>query len=109
MKYIIDGEHEFNDVHEAADYISENVDDNEYEEYLNNIYPEIELCGATYLPAQVLFEVDRVNYYCCMTDWRSNVYDKAENSLESMDDGDEENIYGFTVEAVEDDEESEEE
>ncbi len=103
MKWIID-ENEFDDARKAADYIMENCDGDAYDEMLDEIYGDIEICGYSYCASIALYRVDPVAYRVGRSDWEDYEAGEIEYQLERMDDGDEDTFYGFTVEAIDDEE-----
>lgn len=40
-----------------------------YDEYLDEIYPEVEIAGVTFSPSRILAEVDPTAYRCGFSDW----------------------------------------
>ena len=78
-------------------------------DYLDEIYGEVEICGHEYYVSRALYLVDEVGYRCGKNDWLDGEYQDIVYSLERMMDGDEEEYFGVTVrcEEVSDDEEEE--
>lgn len=107
MKYIIDG-NEFTTAREAADYITENMDDSVYDDMLDECYDEIEICGCTYAPSIALYRVDEIAYNCGKNDYYDSLSGDIASEIDCMDGGDEEEYYGFTVECVDDEADEEE-
>lgn len=108
MKWYVDG-HEFNEASEAAAYILENCSEDYYDDYLNEAYGEIDVCGYTYLAAGVLYDVDPTAYHCGRSDWEDAMSYDLTDELESMCDGESSEWYGATVLCEEDEEEEDEE
>ena len=109
MKYIIDETETFTDASAAAQYITDNMDEEEYENMLDECYGEIDVCGYSYSASYALRELDPTAYRCGMADYYDSLSSDIEYDLERADDGDELDFYGFTVECVEDEEEEEDE
>ena len=108
MKWIIDGD-EYESAAEAAEVIIDGADFEEaYEEMLTDVYGDVTICGYNYDAGYALKEIDPTAYRCGMNDFadgeRSNIIDE----LEGMDDGDEADIYGYTVTCVDPDEDEDE-
>lgn len=93
----------------AAQEVIENVDDCYWDDYLDEIYGEVKICGHEYYTSNVLSLVDEVAYRWGKNDWLDGEYQDIVYSLERMMDGDKENYFGITVccEEVSDDEEEE--
>ena len=113
-KYLVNtyGNHweEFDSAESAAQEIIENVPDYYWDDLLDEVYGEVEVCGYTYCASRVLALVDEVAYNCGKNDWLDGEYSDIVYSLERMVDGDEEDYFGTTVryEEVSDNEEEEE-
>lgn len=108
MKWYVDNV-EFDDARRAAEYIVENSSEDAYDEMLDEVYGEIEICGYSYYASIALYRVDPVAYRVGRSDWEDYEAGEIEYQLERMDDGDSDTFYGFDVEAVEDDEDEESE
>lgn len=106
MKWIIDGR-TFDDARNAAEYILENGDNDAYDEMLDEVYGEIEICGYSYCASIALYRVDPIAYRCGRSDWEDYEAGEIEYQLERMGDGESDTFYGFDVEAIEEEEEEE--
>ena len=93
----------------AAKEVIENVEDCYWDDYLDEIYGEVEICGCEYYASRALSLVDEVAYRCEKNEWLDGEYQDIVYSLERMMDGDKEEYFGVTVryEEVSDDEEEE--
>lgn len=100
MKYEIDGRI-FEDAGYAAQHIIENLDDELYDEMLDECYGEIEICGLSYSASIALFRVDEIAYNCGKNDYYDSLYGDIVYELERLDIDEETDIYGFTVKAIE--------
>ena len=69
----------------AAQEVIKNVED-----YLDEVYGEVEICGCEYCASRALSLVDEVGYRCGKNDWLDGEYQDIVYSLERMMDGDEE-------------------
>lgn len=101
MKWLYNGE-EYNDAGMLAQEISENIDEDVYDEMLDDCYGEIEICGCSYAASIAMYRVDPIAYRCGFNDYCDSLYSDIKYSLERMDDGDSENFYGNDVECVDD-------
>lgn len=101
---------ECNSAESAAQEVIENVEDYYWDDCLDEVWGEVEVCGYTYCASRVLELVDEVAYRCGKNDWLDGKYQDIVYSLERMVGGDEEDYFGITVryEEVSDDEEEEE-
>ena len=108
MRYIIDGE-TFTNAADAATYITENMDETYYEDMLNEVYGEINVCGYFYDAADALYKLDPVAYQCGMNDYYDSLWSDIKYDINRMDEGDEEEFYGLKVEIPFEEEEEEEE
>ena len=109
MKWIIDGEHEFTDAREAAEYITENMSDDTYDEMLDECYGDIEICGLSYAASIALYRVDEIAYNCGKNDYYDSLSSDIAYDMERMDDGETTDFYNYEVEAIEDEPEEDEE
>lgn len=109
MKYEIDGHKIFDDPREAAEYITDNLDDEVYDNMLDECYPEVEILGLSYAPSIALYRVDEIAYNCGRNDYYDSLSSDIAYDIERMDAEEEEDFYGFTVVAIDDEEETEEE
>lgn len=113
-KYLVNtyGNHwvECDSAESAAQEIIENVEDYYWDDYLDDVYGEVEICGYKYCASRVLSLIDEVVYRCGKIDWLDGEYQDIVYSLERMVDGEEWDYFGITVryEEVSDDKEDEE-
>lgn len=93
----------------AAQDVIENVEDCYWDDCLDEMYGDVEICGNEYYASRALSLIDEVAYRCGKNDWLYGEYQNIVYSLERMMDGDEEEYFGVTVryEEVFDDEEKE--
>ena len=66
-------------------YIEENNTEDTYENELNEIYGEVEVCGTTFLAGSILREMDHIMFSCSMGDNEDRVRERAEEKI-SQDD-----------------------
>lgn len=104
MYYEIDGDR-FESAREAAEHITENLDEDIYDEMLDECYEEVDICGYKYSPSVALYRIDPIAYRCGMTDYYDSLASDIKYDVDRMDDGEEQDIYGFTVIAHEEEEE----
>lgn len=85
----------------------------DFEEYLNEEYEDVEICGETYTAANALYRVDEDRYNDIMNEWAEGEAeyhrDEDADTLNEMSDGDEEWIQGYKIECVYEDEDDEDE
>lgn len=99
MKYIIDGE-EFN-AYKAAEYITDNLDDEVFDEMLDECYEPVVILGVDYDTSVALYRTDPTAYNCAKSNYYSNLAEDIICDLERMDEGETAKYYGVEVQAVE--------
>ena len=107
-KWIMNGT-KYDNAAQLASDITDRMDDSVYDEMLDECYGEIEICGISYSASIALYRVDEIAYNCGRNDYYDSLSGDIEYELERMDDGEEQDFYGVTVECVEEEEEEEEE
>ena len=67
--------------------------DDEYDEFLDEVYGDVEICGMNYSSSQALKELDPIAYNCGKGDYESNYdldyceeYNDLKDELESLED-----------------------
>ena len=80
IKFLFNGE-EFETREEAEDYIYDDYACELYDDYLDE-QGEINICGLTYSPSEVLKEVDPIAYRCGYNDFCDSFYDEIEEEEE---------------------------
>jgi hypothetical protein len=106
-KYIING-HEFDTAEETADYIIDNMDDDAFDEMLDETYGDIEICGYSYSASLALSRVDEIAYNCGRNDYYDSLRPDIIDELEDIDEGETSDVYGYEVEHVGEEEDEEE-
>lgn len=103
-KYILDGVTTYYDPKEAAEAIIGEMDDEVYDEMLDECYGgtdgQMEVCGLLYSPSHVFKEVDPCAYECYKSDYLSELREDLECELERMQNGDCDTFYGVELEVV---------
>ena len=89
--------------------IVENLNNDYYDEMLDECYGEIDICGCSYCPSIALYRVDPIAYNCGMNDYYDSVAKDIEYEIDRMCSGDSESFYDFVVECIEDDDEEDDE
>lgn len=112
MKYIVTYSNPFiadlmhfetEDARAAADEIMEHVDDEPYDEMLDECYGEIEICGMSYSASVALYRVDECAYRCGRNDYYDSLASDIAYEIERMDAGNSEEFYGMKVDVIDDD------
>lgn len=103
MVYFVESE-KAGDAERAAQYIIDMMDESYYDDMLDEVYGDIEICGYTYAASTALFRIDRVAYDCGMSDYEDSIYGDIVAELEEMDADECREIYGCEVAAYADDE-----
>lgn len=103
-KYILDGVTTYYDPKEAAEAILREVDEEVYDEMLDECYGgadgQMEVCGLLYRPSWVFKTIDPCAYTCHGEDYLSSLCEDLECELERMQDGDCDTFYGVELEVV---------
>ena len=98
---------EFDNPEQVAEYITDHMNDDVYDEMLDECYEPINICGIEYSPSVALYRVDEVAYKSGRNDYYDSLQQDIIYDIERMDDEEETEFYDFTVTAI--DEESEDE
>lgn len=114
-RYIVDENENltFYDEKEAASYLVGGIefDDEEFDDEIDEAYPEIEVFGAHYLISFIIKKVDPINYNCAKAEWEDvkclDYIEETVDRLLRMCDADVETFWGYDVRCEdEEDEES---
>ena len=92
----------FDTANEVAEYITEHMNDEVYDDMLDECYGEIEICGYSYSASVALYRVDEVAYKCGRNDYYDSLASDIAYDVERMDDEEEQEFYDFTVTAFDD-------
>lgn len=79
-----------------------------YDNMLDEMYGDIEICGLEYSASIALFRVDEVAYNCGKNDYSSNIIEEIEGEIENLSEGDIYNNYNIEVQCIDCDCEEEE-
>ena len=82
----------------VAREIADNMEDCYYDEMLNDVYGEVNICGYTYNAADALYRLDETAYRCGKNDYYDSLESDIVGEMNRMDDGDTKTFYGFEVE-----------
>ena len=83
MKWIINDE-VFTDAAQAAEYIAELMDEEAYDDMLDDAYGEINICGTYYSASVALYRIDEVAYNCGFSEYKDSQADDIRYQLERM-------------------------
>lgn len=102
-KYIFE-EKEYDGITSLLKDIENEFDiENEYDDMLDNLYGDIEICGNNYFASLALFKVDETAYRCGKCDYESEVMENIEFQIKNLSKGEIYEGYSIEVECVEDD------
>lgn len=108
--YDVDEEQRFEELDDLFDEIESEVDpeefDDDFDDYLYDVEGEVTICGYGYSPADVLRQIDYTAYSEAICDWFSGILEDARYEAQHYDSAE---VFGWTIEFVEDDEEDDEE
>ena len=98
-----DYDYDCDDLDEVIERLRDNTSPDEFDDYLNDCYGTVNICGHEYNAAEALRNTDGRAYdedfddwlYTCEEDWRCD--------LERLDDGDDTCISGYTITCLDDD------
>ena len=76
------------------------MDDEAYDEMLDECYGQVEIGGLFYSTSLALKEVDPIAYRCGRNDYYDSLREDLECELERMQDGDCDTLYGVELEVV---------
>ena len=105
-QYEVDG-HTFDDPEAIVEYCfsEDDIDESEYDDFLNECYGEVNICGYEYQAAYALKEVDPTAYRCGCADWYSDRYEEMKDDLieevNGIEPGEEGYINGWSVKCIE--------
>lgn len=108
MKYIADNV-EMEDIEEVVEKILDDMNDVYFDDYLDEVYGEIEICGVTYYSSLVLKEVDETAYNVYKNDYKNSLHSDIYAEVDRIPSGGEERIYDTTVVCIDDEEDEEDE
>ena len=107
MKYFVNGDAMDKDA--AIEAILEEVETDQYDEFLDEAYGEVEIAGMTFSTSYALKELDPTAYRCGFNDYTDGLRDEVGDLLDGLDYGDEDEFFGVSVTAEDDKEEETEE
>jgi hypothetical protein len=98
-------DHDFDDADECAEWIVDHcTDDDDVENYLNDCYDTVDICGLEYDAGTALRQIDEYAFGEAAGEWRGNEQNDIRYELERLDYGEEYEYSGTcgtaTVEAV---------
>ena len=98
MYFDVDGD-EFDTLDEALDEFAERIVDNDdaFDEMLDEVCGDVEVCGLTYCVSEVFSKVDPIAYRCALTDWADSERSDMDYELDRADIGEEVERYGVTI------------
>jgi len=113
MIYILDGDTEYETPEDIAEdcYSEDDYSADEFDDYLNECYGEIDICGYSYRAATALYEVNQDDYYYAFDEYKQRRLeddrDECVREVRRMEPGDELDFNGHTITCA-DEEETEE-
>ncbi len=66
-------EHSENSENNELDNDYKEVSEDEYEEFLNEIYPEVEIGELTFYPGQIIKNLDPIAFRCGLIDYEDSL------------------------------------
>ena len=99
MKFRVDGE--VKEAYSVYDIIESELDENAYDEWLDETCETVTIGSLEYSPSIVLERVDPIAYRCGYSDFLNFLAEDAEYELERYGEA---NVCGIEIEAVEEEE-----
>jgi hypothetical protein len=65
-----------------------NISNNEYMNFLDDVYGDVTICGITYGAGRALEALDPVAFRCGLGDYESEIQSELEDAIENEDDSD---------------------
>jgi len=91
----------YKNITDAIGAVIDNMNDSYYEAALYEIYGDkVEICGYTMDPVYIFRKMDPIAYRCGLNNYYDSLSGDIETDLDSMDDGEEKQVLGVSVEYV---------
>ena len=84
MKWIIDGT-EYTELEEATEAILDEIPEDDYNDWIDEVYPEIEIGCCRFYASEILKELDPIAYDCGMDDFKESIRESIQDELYGMD------------------------
>lgn len=84
-KYYYDNEY-FDTRKDAEEYIDDNISEEAYDEFLDEVYGDVNFGNLSYSASYVFKKIDPIAYNCGMSDWSSTLYDDIEEIEDDEED-----------------------
>ena len=96
--------------HNKYDYIKDvinailtDINEDRFNQYIDELYGQIDICGLFYDTSEVLKAVDPIAYRCLMADWESEISRELSDEINAMDPGETAIINRHFVECIDED------
>lgn len=89
------------DIEDVLNYLEDNFYDETFNEYLDDLYPNYEICGTYYTASEVLHNCDPTTYRCALLDFIDGEREMWESDIIDMSDCDIISINGCNIECIE--------
>lgn len=73
---------EIEELEESKEDLEEEFNEDQYDEMLDDCYPEIDIVGVKYSASHALKEIDPVRYDCGFSDWQSEEITNKEEGID---------------------------
>ena len=108
MTHPYNSDYDCDDVDEVIVRLRDDADTDDFDDYLNDCYGTINICGHVYDAAEALQGVSSYAYNEDFDDWLDMCEDGWRYDLERLDDGDDTCISGYTITWLDDDDDDDE-
>ena len=100
MKWIIDGEREFFDATDVAEYITKHMSGDVYDDMLDLCYGDVNILGTKCSASVALYRIDQTAYRRGMNNYYDSISCNISGKIEDMQDRETAEFYGFSVVAL---------
>lgn len=104
LRYFVENE-PMESAEKAVEKVIDNISPKLFDDYIDEVYDDIEIFGCTYCASRVLKEVDEINYTMCFNDWKNDLFDEVLSVVNALAPGEEDSYCSVTI-LCEDDEEN---
>lgn len=99
-KYIVNGS-EMEDIEEVLYYLEYNFDNECFDDYLDEVYPDYEIGGMYYSASKILSECDPSVYDSLLYEYVNGEREAWEDYIINLNNGDTGYICGYDIECIE--------
>ena len=109
MRYLVDNDDKPLELDDAVEAVIEAIDQDAFDQYINEVEPEVVLWGNSYAPSEVFKEVDPTGYDTAFSDFCDGQHDYVRGELQALGHMESITPCGVEVESYDEDEDEDEE